>query len=113
MAAVRATREAIAREGGEELPVIVGTPLAGEKIDGETFDGKTETAIFPGDLPADPERLLSPEKTPSTGRQKPPELRFVRFRPPGLEKTAEGMRLSLPHIRLDRALSFLLGDKLA
>ena len=107
IAAIRATREALAREGKEELPVIVGTPLAGETIDGERFDGETETAIFPGDLPADPGALLA------AGKDAPPPLRFVRFRPPGLEKTADGLRLSLPHIRLDRALSFLLADKLA
>jgi predicted YcjX-like family ATPase len=41
------------------------------------------------------------------------QLRFLRFRPPKLERTAEGVTLSLPHIRLDRALEFLLGDKLA
>jgi predicted YcjX-like family ATPase len=37
----------------------------------------------------------------------------VRFRPPRLERTAEGVTLSLPHIRLDRALQFLIGDHLA
>ncbi|TIS03063.1 MAG: YcjX family protein, partial [Mesorhizobium sp.] len=40
-------------------------------------------------------------------------IRFVRFRPPKLERTAEGVTLSLPHIRLDRALQFLIGDRLA
>jgi predicted YcjX-like family ATPase len=40
-------------------------------------------------------------------------MRFVRFRPPRLERTAEGLTLSLPHIRLDRALQFLIGDRLA
>ncbi|TPN63317.1 YcjX family protein, partial [Mesorhizobium sp. B1-1-5] len=42
-----------------------------------------------------------------------PAIRFVRFRPPKLERTAEGVMLSLPHIRLDRALQFLIGDHLA
>src|SRR5690606_25962565 len=49
MAAVRATREGTVRHGRETLPVIIGTPLAGERIGGETFDGETETAVFPGD----------------------------------------------------------------
>jgi len=106
LAAVRATREAVASQGGEKLPVIVGTPMQGETIDGERFDGKTETAIFPGDLPTDPQALLD-------GGAQAPELRFVRFRPPKLEKNADGLRLSLPHIRLDRALDFLLGDRLS
>ena len=52
MAAVRTTREGTVKQGRETLPVIIGTPLKGETIDGENFDGKTETAIFPGDLPA-------------------------------------------------------------
>jgi predicted YcjX-like family ATPase len=40
-------------------------------------------------------------------------VRFVRFRPPRLEHDASGRSLSLPHIRLDRALQFLIGDRLA
>ena len=109
MAAVRTTREATVTQGKEVLPVIVGTPLKGETIDGETFDGKTETAIFPGDLPARPDSIFEvPERHADD-----PAIRFVRFRPPRLERTAEGITLSLPHIRLDRALQFLIGDRLA
>ena len=106
MAAVRATREATVEDGGERLPVIVGTPLAGERIGGEIFDGHTETAIFPGDLPRDPNRLFD-----QGGRADP--LNFVRFRPPRLERGDRGLTLSLPHIRLDRAMQFLIGDRLA
>jgi predicted YcjX-like family ATPase len=109
MAAVRATREGTVSQGRETLPVIIGTPLQGETIGGETFDGKTETAIFPGDLPADPDLVF--DQSTETGAD--PALRFVRFRPPKLERTAEGVTLSLPHIRLDRALQFLVGDRLA
>ncbi|MBN8920373.1 MAG: YcjX family protein, partial [Rhizobiales bacterium] len=54
LAAVRATREATIAWERETLPSIMGTPLAGEVIDGQTFDGGTETAVFPGDLPDDP-----------------------------------------------------------
>ncbi|KAB2734166.1 YcjX family protein [Brucella intermedia] len=108
MAAVRATREATVTQGKETLPVIVGTPLEGEKIDGEVFDGETETAIFPGDLPKNPNAIFE-----KSFAQDDPAIRFVRFRPPQLERTAEGLTLSLPHIRLDRALQFLIGDRLA
>jgi len=117
MAAVRATREGSVKQGRETLPVIIGTPLAGETIGGESFDGETETAIFPGDLPADPElafREPTGEPVGRTGKEpEEPPIRFVRFRPPKLERTAEGVTLSLPHIRLDRALQFLIGDRLA
>ncbi|HEY6630211.1 MAG TPA: YcjX family protein [Rhizobiaceae bacterium] len=112
MAAVRATREGTVKHGRETLPVIIGTPLEGETIGGETFDGKTETAIFPGDLPA---RIDSIFEEPAGGEKEPPDpaIRFVRFRPPKLERDADGLKLSLPHIRLDRALQFLIGDHLA
>ena len=109
MAAVRATREGTVKQGRDTLPVIIGTPMAGETIGGETFDGETETAIFPGDLPADADAALTGEN----GDGDDEAIRFVRFRPPKLERTAEGITLSLPHIRLDRALQFLLGDRLA
>ncbi|MCY6380334.1 YcjX family protein [Hoeflea prorocentri] len=111
MAAVRATREASAKRGREKLPLIVGTPMEGERIDGQTFDGKSETGIFPGDLPQDADAFFK-QMRERTAQSEPP-LNFVRFRPPRLERTAEGMTLSLPHIRLDRAFEFLFGDWLA
>ena len=100
LASVRATREASVTQGGETLPSIIGTPMPGETVDGRAFDGATEVAVFPGDLPTEPGAA-------------PTDVKFVRFRPPKLERTAEGLTLSLPHIRLDRALEFLLGDKLS
>jgi predicted YcjX-like family ATPase len=106
LAAVRATREATVKEGKDRLPVIVGTPIAGETIDGETFDGKTETAIFPGDLPDEPDSIFEEREPSAQGLH-----RFVRFLPPKLERDAEGLTLSLPHIRLDKALQFLIGDR--
>jgi len=108
-AAVRATHEGTVRHGRETLPVIIGTPLAGERIGDEVFDGETETAIFPGDLPQKPVDAFAAKER----RDGDPLIRFVRFRPPKLERTAEGATLSLPHIRLDRALQFLIGDRLA
>ena len=105
MAAVRATREGTVARGRETLPVIVGVPIEGETIGKERFDGETETAVFPGDLP---------ERPPLPGSSADfPSLRFVRFRPPHVERSPEGVLLALPHIRLDRALEFLLGDRLA
>ncbi|MDP2734198.1 MAG: YcjX family protein, partial [Hoeflea sp.] len=111
LAAVRATREATVRQGGEELPVIVGTPLAGERIDGELFDGNRKTAIFPGDLPKNPDSFF--KAVDSISQPLLPEINIVRFRPPLIEEGEDGIKLSLPHIRLDRALQYLLGDRLA
>ena len=39
------------------------------------------------------------------------DAHFVRFRPPALDP--ENGQTALPHIRLDRAMHFLLGDRLA
>lgn len=105
LAAIRATREAQITQDGEDLPVIVGTPLKGETMEQEKFDGSKETAVFPGDLPQNPTDVFDLKHQSG-------ELKFLRFKPPKLETTAEGFTLSLPHIRLDRALEFLLGDKL-
>ncbi|MYZ49921.1 YcjX family protein [Propylenella binzhouense] len=110
LAAVRATREVTIERGAERLPALVGTPLAGETVDGETYDGSTEIALFPGDLPGDPDSLFEPQ---AGARSKDAlALRYLRFRPPRLERTAEGTTLSLPHIRLDQAIEYLIGDRL-
>lgn len=109
LAALRATREAEAKEGGERLPCIVGVPLPGERIGKDTFDGRREVAIFPGDLPASAEAALD-----SAGPALTNPAMFVRFRPPRVRAAdAAGETPPLPHIRLDRALQFLLGDRLA
>ncbi len=114
IAAVRSTREGTAKQGKENLPVIIGVPMEGEKINGNRFDGNSETAIFPGDLPKNPDSLFELGETADTKPAVTAQpMRFVRFRPPVLEKTADGISLSLPHIRLDRALQFLIGDHLA
>jgi len=112
LASVRATREATVKRNGHDLPVIVGTPMEGETIGGERFDGHRKRAIFPGDLPADPENLFERIESgePDTSL---PDINVVRFRPPHLEETGGGIKLSVPHIRLDRAMQFLFGDRLA
>ncbi len=111
LAAIRATREGEVKSGRELVPCIIGTPLAGERVAGVTFDGKTETALFPGDLPADPQVLFSGPATTAAGAA---DVRTVRFRAPRLVlETSGGGRPAPAHIRLDRALDFLIGDKLA
>ena len=99
LAAIRATREASVRQKSETLECIVGTPLAGEALGDTQFDGNTEAAIFPGDLPAEAAKALDGSLEGS--------LKFVRFRPPQQKDGA------FPHIRLDRAMEFLLGDRFA
>jgi len=105
LAGIRATREGTISEAGETLPTIIGTPMAGETLDGAAYDGKTEIALFPGDLPARPDSLFEDGA--------PVALNFLRFTPPQkLDRNATG-DVVLPHIRFDRALDYLLGDWLA
>ncbi len=98
LAAIRATREVTAHEGGEPLACIAGVPLAGEVVEGRSFDGRAEAVIFPGDLPREAEAVFGGGV----------RVRFPRFRPP-----APGPQGGFGQIRLDRALEFLLGDLLA
>jgi uncharacterized protein len=102
LASVRATREALVKEGGRDFPALVGIPEAGQRLGERLFDGQTQTAIYTGDLPANPRDALT----------RPLELTIPRFRPPAIERRPDGHIGTLPHIRLDRALQFLIGDKL-
>jgi uncharacterized protein len=118
LAALRATREAEARSSAGPLPCIVGVPMPGERVAGRVFDGRSETALFPGDLPlprelaqlaqaakVEPARLAVAKVDP---------VSFLRFRPPRLALTsAAADAVAWPHIRLDRAIDYLIGDQLA
>jgi predicted YcjX-like family ATPase len=106
LAAIRATREGIARKNGEELPCIVGYPLPGETIGRRHFDGSEAFAIFPGDLPANAKTALRHPQAQAD------DVRFVRFRPPDPVLLPAGGYAPFPNIRLDRALEALLGDRL-
>jgi predicted YcjX-like family ATPase len=71
--------------------------------------------MFPGDLPIDPDAAFgrgggSFRGLTATSAQNA-DFRFLRFRPPIL-RSATGGKPTLPHIRLDRALQFLIGDRL-
>jgi uncharacterized protein len=105
IAAVRATREVNAKQGRSTMPCVAGVPLAGEQLGKERFDGEAEAALYPGELPDDPTSVLSADGAPL-------DLRFLRFRPPLPERLADGRLKPLPSIRMDRALDFLLGDRL-
>ena len=112
LAAVRATKEAIVTRDRDKLPAITGMPIPGESAGGEIFDGNTEVAAFPGDLPADPATLFDGAfRGLSSASAETSDFRFLRFRPPVLERDGKG-EPALPHIRLDRALQFLIGDRL-
>ncbi|MDO6799698.1 YcjX family protein [Shimia thalassica] len=98
LASLRATTEETLKHDGRELDCVRGTLL-------ET--GK-QAAFYPGALPEDPNVLLAPAregaKTWLDG-----DYQVMNFAPAQLSlKPGEGP----PHIRLDRAAEFLIGDKL-
>ncbi|MDW4499532.1 YcjX family protein [Sulfitobacter sp. D35] len=98
IAALRATTEETREHDGRTLDVVRGTLL-------ET--GK-QAAFYPGELPQDPGHLLSPAKA---GAEKwlDQDYRIMSFAPAPLTlRPGDGP----PHIRLDRAAQFLLGDRL-
>ena len=101
LAALRATQEATVGKGRDTQPCLVGVPLPGECIGTTVYDGVSRAALSPGELPA---TLASLE---------PGRIRVVKFRPPKLDL---GPTVAAPdpwpHVRMDRALDFLIGDKL-
>ena len=111
LSAVRATREAKVKQGRETLEAIVGTPLKGEQLGDELFDGEAEAAIFPGELPEDAKAVFRGDGLAAPDHEA--DYRFLRFRPPKAPTAADASVQPLPHIRMDRALEFLLGDRLA
>ncbi|WP_227270519.1 YcjX family GTP-binding protein [Roseobacter weihaiensis] len=98
LAALRATTEDTVTHKGQTLDVVRGHLL-------ET--GK-QVAFFPGELPQDPARLLTPARD---GAEKwlDDDYRVMNFAPSVLSlRPGDGP----PHIRLDKAAQFLLGDRL-
>ena len=98
IAALRATVEEQHQRGGETLDCVRGRLL-------ET--GK-QAAFFPGELPADPNAILGPARE-HAARWLDGEYEIMRFAP-AVRQRAPGD--GLPHIRLDAAAEFLLGDVL-
>ena len=97
IAALRATTEAMIEQNGVELPAVRGTLMDGRNA-----------AFYPGELPADPAALLVPARE---GRREwlDGDYAAMNFRPAANTlRPGDGP----PHIRLDRAAEFLIGDRL-
>ncbi|MEL6208989.1 MAG: YcjX family protein, partial [Pseudomonadota bacterium] len=98
IASLRATTEETRDHGGRALDVVRGTLL----------DTGKQAAFYPGDLPEDPTRLLAPARDGAEGWLDA-DYEVMRFAPAEVSlKPGEGP----PHIRLDQATEFLIGDKL-
>ncbi len=98
IAALRATVEETRRVNGADLGVVRGTLQE---------DGR-QAALHPGDLPSDPQVLLAPARDGAEAWLDA-EFGVMKFAPAPLSlRAGEGP----PHIRLDSAAEFLIGDKL-
>lgn len=111
LASLRATREAKVKRDDDTLPSIVGIPI---HKDQETNMGdlNPEQVIFPGDLPNSLQAYFSSlDKTSEKTQSR--DLNLVPFHPPRLEYNDITSKNPWPHIRLDRAIEFLIGDKVS
>ncbi len=98
IASVRATVEERVDHGGGPLDLVRGRLLSTGK----------EAAMFAGDLPENPAAILSPARE-GAHRWLDQDYSVMAFAPARLAlKPGEGP----PHIRLDRAAEFLIGDRL-
>ena len=87
LSSIQATEPGFVEYQGKQMPALRGHTMAGE--------AKT---LYPGDVP---------KRLPSEAFWQQSGFDFVNFRPLGLQSDEP-----LPHIRMDKALEYLLGDKL-
>ncbi len=88
LASVQATQSGLVDHRGEKIPALRGHRL----IDGEPL------TVYPGEVPP---------RLPGNAFWQQQGFQFEQFRPQQLD-----VDRPLPHIRMDAALEFLLGDKL-
>lgn len=97
IAALRATVEETLEHDGEKLDCVRGTLMNGK-----------QAAFYPGELPDDPARLLGPARQGAV-KWLDADYQIMSFAPAPLSlKAGEGP----PHVRLDKVVEFLIGDKL-
>jgi uncharacterized protein len=89
LSSVKCTQAATSRFQGQPISCIKGVPKGDTK----------EVALFPGEVPTE---------IPTQDDWLEERFNFIEFRPPSLHDIKSK---GVPHIRMDRALQFLLGDK--
>ncbi|MGB0497259.1 MAG: YcjX family protein [Rubricella sp.] len=105
-AAVEAAAIASLRATVEQTITHDGRPL--DVVRGRLLDTGKMAALHPGDLPEDPGRILSPARRGEEAWLDG-DYSIMRFAPAG-DPLSPGD--GPPHIRLDRAIEFLIGDRL-
>ncbi len=98
LASLRCTVEEMLDHNGTQLPAVRGRLLSTGK----------QALMYPGELPSDPARILAPARD-GAARWLDADYALMAFGPARSDQTP-GM--GPPHIRLDRAAEFLIGDRL-
>ena len=96
IASLRATVEEVVTRGDDSLDAVRGRLLSTGR----------QAAMYAGELPADPARLLSPARE-GAAAWLDAEFGLMEFAP---ARTTQRPGEGPPHIRLDRAAEFLIGD---
>lgn len=98
LAGLRCTVEETLQHHGAELPAVKGRLLGSGK----------QAVMYPGELPKDPARILSPARDGAT-KWLGADYALMAYAP---ARGAQTAGMAPPHIRLDRAADFLFGDRL-
>ena len=95
LAALRCTVEEVVQQNGDSVEAVRGRLLTGKSA-----------VMYPGQLPSDPARLLVPARK-GADKWLDADYGLMEFAPARISlRPGEGP----PHIRLDRAAEFLIGD---
>ena len=98
LAGLRCTVEEMVQRGGTDLPAVKGRLLSTGK----------QAVMYPGALPKDPARILSPARD-GASHWLDADYALMEFAP---ARASQSPGMGPPHIRLDRAAEFLIGDRL-
>jgi predicted YcjX-like family ATPase len=98
LASLRCTVEEMLDQNGSQLPAVRGRLLSSGK----------QALMYPGELPTDPARILAPARD-GAARWLDADYALMAFAP---APSHQAPSMGPPHIRLDRAAEFLIGDQL-
>ena len=98
LASLRCTVEEMLDQNGTQLPAVRGRLLSSGK----------QALMYPGELPTDPARILAPARD-GAARWLDADYALMAF---AAARSHQAPGMGPPHIRLDRAAEFLIGDQL-
>jgi len=101
IASVKSTKVGVTTHQGKSIPVLQGHALSDirDNLNLDSSSVPKKVTVFPGSVPT---------KLPSNEFWQKAAFNFISFSPEGTTNKHE----SLPHIRMDQVLQFLLADKM-